>query len=154
MFKFFLQTDNSPVQFFIRIALGLVMFPHGAQKVLSWFGGPGPMKTLQTFSAIGFPVWWTVTLMIFELIGSVLLVAGFLTRLWAIGIGTALAICMFTSHAQYGFFMNWLGRQKGEGFEFHILILGITIALIVRGGGALSVDRTLSGKGRKRVFAR
>ena len=153
MFKEFLRTDNSPAQLFIRLALGIVMFPHGAQKVLGWFGGPGIPKTIQTFGGMGFPMWAVIILMTVETVGALLLVAGFLTRLWAVGIGVALSICMSMYHVQHGFFMNWFGQQKGEGYEYHILALGICLALLIRGGGMLSVDRALapsnkSGYGR------
>jgi putative oxidoreductase len=144
MFREFLKTDNSPAQLFIRLALGVVMFPHGSQKVMGWFGGPGIAKTLQVFEGMGFPAWSVVLLMGAELLGSVLLIFGFLTRVWALGIGVSITICMFLNHVQNGFFMNWLGQQKGEGFEYHILVIGICLALLVKGGGAISVDRKLS----------
>lgn len=153
MFKKFLKTDNSPAQLFIRLALGVVMFPHGAQKVLGWFGGPGFTKTLQVFAGMGFPDWSVVALMGVESLGAVLLVFGFLTRLWAIGIGASLTLCMFLSHVQHGFFMNWFGQQQGEGFEYHLLVIGICLALLIKGGGALSVDRKLSS-GSKYLYAR
>ncbi|NTV56577.1 MAG: DoxX family protein [Deltaproteobacteria bacterium] len=153
MFKKFLKTDNSPAQLFIRLALGVVMFPHGAQKVLGWFGGPGFTKTLQAFAGMGFPDWSVVALVGVESLGAVLLVFGFLTRLWAIGIGASLTLCMFLSHVQHGFFMNWFGQQQGEGFEYHLLVIGICLALLIKGGGALSVDRKLSS-GSKYLYAR
>jgi len=146
MFRNFLATDKSPAQFFIRLALGIVMFPHGAQKVFGWFGGPGFTQTLEAFAKMGFPIWSTVMLMVVELAGAILLIFGCLTRLWALGVGTALTICMFMNHVQNGFFMNWFGRQKGEGFEYHLLVIGITLALIVRGGGLLSVDSATARK--------
>jgi len=74
-----------------------------------------------------------------ESLGAVLLVFGFLTRLWAIGIGASLTLCMFLSHVQHGFFMNWFGQQQGEGFEYHLLVIGICLSLLIKGGGALSV---------------
>ncbi|MFO7461284.1 MAG: DoxX family protein [Desulfatiglandales bacterium] len=144
MFKALLRTDQSPAQLFIRAALGIVMFPHGAQKVLGWFGGPGISKTLQAFAEMGFPTWSVVALMVVESLGALLLVGGFLTRLWALGIGTSMTICMFMHHVQHGFFMNWFGQQKGEGFEFHLLVIGICLALLIKGGGMLSVDRALT----------
>jgi putative oxidoreductase len=144
MFKALLRTDQSPAQLFIRAALGIVMFPHGAQKVLGWFGGPGFSKTLQAFAEMGFPTWSVVALMVVESLGALLLVGGFLTRLWALGIGTSMTICMFMHHVQHGFFMNWFGQQKGEGFEFHLLVIGICLALLIKGGGMLSVDRALT----------
>jgi putative oxidoreductase len=144
MFREFLKTDNSPAQLFIRLALGVVIFPHGSQKILGWFGGPGITKTLQAFEGMGFPAWSVVLLMGVEFLGSALLICGFLTRVWAIGIGVSITICMFLNHVQNGFFMNWLGQQKGEGFEYHILVIGICLALLVKGGGAISVDRKLA----------
>jgi len=153
MFKEFLTTDRSPAQLFIRLALGVVMFPHGAQKVLGWFGGPGITKTLQAFAGMGFPACSVVALMVVETFGAVLLAFGFLTRLWAIGIGAIITICMFLSHVQHGFFMNWFGQQQGEGFEYHILVIGICLALLIKGGGAFSVDRKLSS-GSKYLYAR
>jgi len=144
MFRNFLATDQNPAQLFIRLALGIVMFPHGAQKVFGWFGGPGFSQTLEAFSKMGFPTWSTLILMIIELAGSILLIFGCLTRLWALGIGTTITICMFMNHVQNGFFMNWFGQQKGEGFEYHLLIIGIPLALIIRGGGRLSVDSVLT----------
>lgn len=150
MFKEFLKTDNSPAQLFIRLALGVVMFPHGAQKVLGWFEGPGMAQTVQAFAGMGFPVWSVAALMAVESLGAVLLVFGFLTRMWALAIGTSITICMFLSHVQNGFFMNWFGRQQGEGFEYHLLVIGICIALLIKGGGALSVDRSLSSDSKYR----
>jgi len=153
MFNEFLRTDNSPAQLFIRLALGVVMFPHGAQKVLGWFGGPGITKTLQAFAGMGFPQWSVVALMGVESLGAMLLVFGFLTRLWAIGIGASITICMFLSHVQHGFFMNWFGQQQGEGFEYHLLVIGICVALLLKGGGALSMDRKLFS-GSKSLYTR
>jgi putative oxidoreductase len=153
MFKEFLRTDNSPTQLFVRLALGVVMFPHGVQKALGWFGGAGITKTLQAFAEMGFPAWSVVVLIGVESLGAALLVFGFLTRLWAIGIGASITICMFLNHVQHGFFMNWFGQQKGEGFEYHLLVIGICLALLIKGGGALSVDRKLSS-GSKYLYAR
>jgi len=150
MFRNFLSTDTSPAQFFIRLALGIVMFPHGAQKVFGWFGGPGFTQTLEAFARMGFPAWSTVMLMGVELAGAVLLIFGYLTRLWALGIGAALTTCMFLNHVQNGFFMNWFGRQKGEGYEYHLLVIGITLALLIRGGGWLSLDSAIARKPNSR----
>lgn len=139
-----LNTDNSPAQFFIRIALGVVIFPHGAQKLFGLFGGPGIEKTLQIFGNMGFPAWAVILLVIFETFGAFGLIIGFFSRIWALGIGIALSICMYMNHIQHGFFMNWYGNQKGEGFEFHLLAIGICLALVIRGSGWLSADRKLT----------
>lgn len=83
------------------------------------------------------PLAIVLLLMAVEFLGSVFLILGVLTRLWALGIGAAMAVCALMNHVQHGIFMNWFGQQKGEGFEFHILVVGMAIALIVIGGGAL-----------------
>ena len=152
MIKAFVKTDKNGVQLLLRLALAVVMFPHGAQKVLGWFGAPGLEKTIEAFSNMGFPLWATVALMATELIGSVLLAVGYLTRLWALLIGIAISVCMFVSHVEHGFFMNWLGQQKGEGFEYHILAMAIAGALLIGGGGAMSIDGQLGSRGQRHRF--
>lgn len=144
MYITLVRTDSSPVQLFSRLALGVVMFPHGAQKMLGWYGGPGYAETLRIFAAMGFPAWSTIILMALELGGSLLLIAGFFTRIWALGFTILLTVCLLLNHVQYGFFMNWLGQKQGEGIEYHLLALGITVGLMIRGGGLLSVDRALT----------
>lgn len=147
MFKALLRTDNNKGSIFLRLALGIVMFPHGAQKVLGWYGGAGAAKTIEIFTTkVGLPVFAVVLLMITELIGSLCLIGGFFTRIFALAIGFAMAVCAYGNHLQHGFFMNWFGKQQGEGFEFHILVIGIALALAVKGGGAFSIDRMISKK--------
>jgi len=147
MFKALLRTDNNKASIFLRLALGIVMFPHGAQKVLGWYGGPGAEKTIEIFTTkVGFPVYAVILLMIAEFAGSACLVLGLFTRVFALAIGFAMAVCAYGNHLQHGFFMNWMGTQKGEGFEFHILVVGIALALAVKGGGAFSLDKKLVKK--------
>lgn len=147
MFKSILKTDNSISPLFIRLALGAVMFAHGSQKVLGWFGGAGFEKTINIFSTqLHFPFWMTLLLMFTEFFGSLGLMFGFLTRPSALGIGAAMAACAYMNHLKNGFFMNWFGQQKGEGFEFHVLVVGICLALLFKGGGLISIDRLFSKK--------
>ena len=139
------RTTGSPALLFIRIALGIVIFAHGSQKVFGWFGGPGFMGTIETFTKnMNFPLWMVILLMVIELLGSIGLILGFLTRLSALGIGISISVCAYLYHIQNGFFMNWFGQQKGEGVEYHILVVGICLALLVQGGGPLSLDRNIS----------
>jgi putative oxidoreductase len=138
------RTGRSPALLFIRLALGVVMFAHGAQKVFGWYGGQGFEKTIQTFAGLGFAPWMTVVLMFIELVGSLGLIFGLLTRLSALGITITISVCMYMNHIKNGFFMNWFGTQSGEGFEYHILVLGITFALMASGGGLLSIDRAIA----------
>jgi putative oxidoreductase len=142
------RTDTSSAQLFIRIALAAVIFPHGAQKALGWFGGPGFTATIQAFSASGYSAPLVLLLMAVETLGPLLLVTGFLTRIAALGIGASMTVCMFANHVQNGFFMNWFGTQAGEGYEYHLLVIGMCLALLVRGGGLLSIDLALTPKRR------
>jgi len=151
MFRRFLQTDDDVSALVMRLTLGVVFFPHGAQKVLGWFGGPGASATIQGFAKMGMPPALTALILAAELGGSLLLILGFLTRLGALGIGAVMAGAIFLVHSKVGFFMNWSGTQKGEGFEYHVLALGLAIALLIKGGGALSVDRALTREGRGAV---
>ena len=146
MFKFILKTDNSISPLFVRLALGAVVFAHGAQKVLGWYGGPGFEKTIQVFSQMHFPFWMTLLLMFIEFFGALGLIFGLFTRLSALGIATSMSVCAYMNHVKNGFFMNWFGQQKGEGFEYHILVLGMALALIISGGGLISIDRMFSKK--------
>ncbi len=146
MFHRFVRTDNDPAALIMRLALGLVMFPHGAQKVLGWWGGYGAAATIQGFSKMGLPAGLTVLVLAAELAGSLMLIFGFFTRLAAFGVGCVMLGAITLVHGKVGFFMNWAGSQKGEGFEYHILALGLAIALLIKGGGALSVDRAIAGE--------
>ena len=144
MFRKFLRTENDAAALVMRLTLALVFFPHGAQKVLGWFGGGGATATIQGFSKMGLPPAITVLVLAAEFGGSLLLLVGFLTRLAALGIGCVMAAATLMVHSKVGFFMNWAGMQKGEGFEYHLLALGLCIAVLIKGAGALSVDRALS----------
>src|SRR5882724_9349217 len=141
----FVRTNDDYAALVMRLFLGIVFFAHGAQKVLGWFGGYGASATLQGFAKMGMPPVLTVLIMAAELGGGLLLIVGFLTRLAALGIGCVMLGAIVLVHSKVGFFMNWGGSQKGEGFEYHLLALGLAIALLIKGGGALSVDGALAG---------
>jgi putative oxidoreductase len=140
----FVRTRDDYAALVMRLFLGIVFFGHGAQKVLGWFGGHGAQATIQGFAKMGLPPVVTVLVMAAEFGGAILLIIGFLTRLAAIGIGCVMVAAILMVHAKVGFFMNWAGAQKGEGFEYHLLAIGLCVALLITGGGALSVDRALS----------
>jgi putative oxidoreductase len=144
MFYRLIRTDNDPAALIMRLALGLVMFPHGAQKVLGWWGGYGAAATIQGFSKNGIPAVLAVLVLAAEFAGSLGLIVGFLTRVAAFGVGCVMLGATLLVHLKVGFFMNWAGTQKGEGFEYHILALGLVIALLIKGGGALSIDGAIA----------
>src|SRR5262245_27564746 len=137
-----LSTDPSVIQLLLRLALAIVIFPHGAQKALGWFGGHGFKGTMAHFSK-GFPAPLGFLAITAEFLGPLGLALGLLTRLAAFGIACVMVVAVLTTHTQHGFFMNWTGTQKGEGFEFHLLVLGIAFALIIGGAGLWSMDGAL-----------
>lgn len=144
------QTDNSWTPLILRVFLGLVVFPHGTQKLFGWFGGYGFSGTMDYFtSAVGLP--WIIGFLVIllESMGAIALIAGICTRLFAISY-TFLAIgIIFTSHIEYGFFMNWFGNQAGEGYEFFLLWIGMALGLIVSGGGKFSIDKKIITMGEE-----
>lgn len=144
MWNKMIRTDNDLSPLFLRLFLGIVMFPHGAQKMFGWFGGYGFAGTMHHFTDnMGIP--WIIAFLVIvaEFFGSLALIAGFLTRVCALGIGSVMVGAIVMVHYQFGFFMNWSGQQGGEGFEFHLLAIGMAVALMIKGGGAASVDRAL-----------
>lgn len=149
MFRKLFATNNDILPLILRLTLGLVMFPHGAQKLLGWFGGGGFSATMQGMTSMGLPAVIVFLVIMAESLGALGLITGFLTRFSAFGIGMVMLGAIVTVHSKVGFFMNWSGKQAGEGFEYHLLVIGIAIALMIRGGGALSVDRAIQGDQRQ-----
>jgi putative oxidoreductase len=140
-----INTDNNPVGTVLRWTLAIVMFPHGAQKVLGWFGGHGFAATFDYFTqSLGVPALLVLLVLAAEFLGPFALAAGALTRVAAAGIGAVMLGAVYMAHLPNGFFMNWSGGQAGEGFEYHLLVLGIVAGLLITGAGAISVDRRLA----------
>lgn len=143
--KKFLKTDNSLAPFFLRIMLGLVMLPHGFAKVMPGvFGGGGFTATINFFTGQGMP--WAIAFLVIvgESLGSLGLIFGFLTRFCAFSFIMIMLGAVQMVHFQHGFFMNWSGTQAGEGFEYHILVIGMCLSLMITGAGRWSVDGVLS----------
>lgn len=127
-----------------RLTLGLVIFPHGAQKLLGWFGGFGYSGTMGFMTeTMGLPYLIGFLVIIIEFFGSLALIAGFLSRVAALGIAFVMAGAAITVHWQNGFFMT---GSEGVGYEFHLLAIGVAIAIMIAGSGAASVDGVLSAK--------
>jgi putative oxidoreductase len=131
----------------LRTMLGTIIFSHGAQSLLGWFGGYGMKATLQFLTtAMSVPLVVAIAVILIQFFGSIMLIVGAGTRIAALGI-FGIFIGMASYHFQFGLHMNWGGSKGGEGFEYHILVLGMSIALFILGGGALSVDRKIATKG-------
>jgi putative oxidoreductase len=140
-------TDEDWSGLILRWTAGLVMFPHGAQKLLGWFGGHGFNGTMGFFTQnLGLPLIVAFLVIIGESLGSVALLAGLLTRFTAASFIIIMVGAIVMSHLPHGFFMNWYGQQQGEGYEYHLLIIGISLALILTGAGRWSIDRMIAGK--------
>ncbi|HYA62015.1 MAG TPA: DoxX family protein, partial [Candidatus Sulfotelmatobacter sp.] len=123
-----------------------VFFAHGAQKLLGWFGGFGFSGTVGAFTKMGMPVALVFFVIFVEFFGGLSMLFGLLSRLAGLGITALMIGAILTIHIHNGFFMNWIGRQKGEGFEFHLLAIALAVLILVHGAGALSLDRLLSSK--------
>jgi putative oxidoreductase len=151
MLKKLVQTDDDTGMLLARLALGLVMFPHGAQKLLGWFGGQGFEATLQGMTQMGLPQVVVFLVILAEFFGALSLIFGALGRVGAFSIFCVMLGATLMVHLPNGFFMNWMGNQKGEGFEYHILAMGLALAVMARGSGRFSFDRSLSDKGGYRM---
>jgi putative oxidoreductase len=138
-------TENSVAIAILRVVLGVVFFAHGAQKMLGWFGGYGFSGTMGFFTNnLHIPIVFAFLAIAAEFFGGLGLIVGLLTRIAAFGIAVNMVVAVLTVHLHVGFFMNWTGAQKGEGFEYHLLVLAMTLLMMIKGGGAASVDRAIS----------
>jgi len=145
MFKKLLSTNSNTGIAVVRILLGVALFPHGAQKLLGWFGGYGFTGTMGFLTGTAhLPYVIALLVIIIEFFGALLLIAGFATRFVALAVIIQFIGIILTSHMQNGFFMNWSGAQAGEGFEYHILVLAIALALLINGAGNWSVDKAIA----------
>lgn len=147
----FVQTNSSWIPTLARVALGVVILPHGLQKTLGWFGGYGFANTMSWFTGTMHVPWiFGFAAILAESLGALALIAGFATRAAAAGVGAVFVVAIATVHATNGFFMNWSGAQKGEGIEYFILGLTLVAIVLIQGGGAASVDRLLTNKSTAR----
>jgi len=140
-----INTDNDYALTIGRLFLGVVFFAHGAQKVLGWFGGHGFDATMAGFTGkMHIPVFFAFLAIAAEFAGALGLIVGFMGRIASFGIMCDMATAIYMVHRHVGFFMNWTGTQRGEGFEFHLLALGLGAVILIKGSGALSIDRWLT----------
>jgi putative oxidoreductase len=155
MIRKLIATDNDIATTIPRLVLGVIFFAHGAQKMLGWFGGYGFTGTMGFFTgAMHIPAVFAFLAIAAEFFGGLGLTFGLLTRVASLGIFCDMIVAVAMIHHQFGLFMNWTGTQKGEGYEFHLLVLAITALLMIRGAGAASVDRLLSSPADNGIKAR
>ncbi len=146
MWKRLFDSDDDYASLVLRVTLAVVIFPHGAQKLLGWFGGYGPAGTWQYMTQTAhIPGVFAALDWIAEFLGPFGLLLGLLGRVAAFGIGCVMVVAILMVHIPNGFFMNWGNvAGKGEGIEYHLLVLAIVVALAIRGSGALSLDRLVA----------
>jgi putative oxidoreductase len=148
MFRRLVSTNDDLILTVLRLVLGIVFFAHGAQKMLGWFGGFGFSGTMGFFTEqMGIPAPFAFLAIAAEFFGGIGLIVGLLGRVAAFGIICNMLVAIYLSHLSNGFFMNWSGSQKGEGYEYHLLTIAIALAILVKGSGALSLDRLLTKAG-------
>jgi putative oxidoreductase len=145
MLEWLVGTHGDVVPLVLRLTLAVVMFPHGAQKALGWLGGSGLRGTLDALRKAGVPSPVGVLVVMAEFLGPLGLAVGLLTRVAALGIAAVMLGGILTVHRQHGFFMNWYGNQQGEGFEYHVLAIGLALALVLNGAGVWSLDALIAG---------
>ena len=128
----------------IRLALGGIMFAHGAQKVLGSFGGPG-LNAMMNQAAAPFSfmrpagLWWAIAALS-EFLGGIIIVLGLFTR-----VGAFLILCTMIT-AVFG--VHWPLFFAPKGIEYPLALGAMSIALLISGGGMASVDLGLTGRRR------
>ena len=144
MLEWLVSSHGDVVPLVLRLTLAVVMFAHGAQKVLGWFGGSGLRGTLDFLRKSGVPSPVAVLTIMAEFLGPLGLAVGLLTRVAALGIAAVMLGAILTVHRER-FFMNWYGNEQVEGFEYHVLAIGLAVALVLNGAGEWSLDALIAG---------
>jgi putative oxidoreductase len=154
MFRKLIATDNDIATTILRLVLGVIFFAHGAQKMLGWFGGYGFTGTMGFFTGmLHIPAVFAFLAIAAEFFGGLGLIFGLLTRVASFGVFCNMIVAVAMVHGQFGFWMNWTGAQKGEGYEYHLVLLATLAFLMIRGAGAASVDRLLASPANKTIKA-
>jgi len=137
-------TDDNMAGLVARIALGIVILPHGLQKLLGMFGGGGFSNTVEFFVSSGISAFIAFLIIVAESFGALALIVGLMARFSAAAISLIMLAAIFMVHFKHGFFMNWFGNQQGEGYEYHILAIGLGLVVVLVGAGKNSIDLALS----------
>ena len=132
----------------LRLALAAVFVAHGANKLFGLWAGPGIGVggldlTAQFFSAVSltpaFPL--AVLVGILETLGGVLLAVGWFTRIVAPALTIVMGVAIWKVHAANGFFLNWTGAaDRGQGYEYSVMLVGALVCLTLTGAGDWSID--------------
>jgi putative oxidoreductase len=132
----FFSTPKSFGPFILRMLLASVFVYHGGQKAFGWFGGMGWNGTMTAFAGMGFSSGTTVFVMLTELLVSIAMLFGFLTRLAAFGVIAVMTGALYFVHAGQGI----------AACEYPFALLMVAVALVFVGAGRLSLDRAISSQ--------
>jgi putative oxidoreductase len=144
MIRKLFQTNDDIVPLVLRVFLGFLILPHCMQKLLGWYGGEGFAGTMAYLTGMGMPALLAFLDIMCEPLACLGLIPGFMTRIAAALVTIEMTVAIFMIHLPYGLFMNWNGKQAGEGFEYNLLVIIIAIALLIKGGGKWSIDKAAS----------
>ena len=133
--------------FFVRVALGVIFFMHGSQKVMGWNGGFGLQATAQFMGdQLGLPAWLAYVSAFTEFVGGILLVLGLFSRIAAMGLLINMIVAVWKVHWAKGFFL----AQTGNGYEYNLALIAMCLAIIISGPGAIALadpeGKVLSGE--------
>ena len=138
-----LKTNNDWTGLITRLVITIVLFPHGAQKLLGWWDGHGFAATMNYFTeTVKLPYLIGVTVILIEFFCPLFLLLGLGTRIFSFLILGVMTGVVITVQHHY-FFMNWFGNQTDEGAEFFLLIIGLCLVSMLNGGGKWSLDRLI-----------
>ncbi|KAB2918203.1 MAG: DoxX family protein [Bacteroidetes bacterium] len=144
MMEQFFSSQNNWAGLLLRVTIAVVLFPHGAQKLLGWFGGFGFDGTMQYFTqTVKLPYIIGLLVILIEFFAPIALVLGVGSKILAAVIAILFVGIMLTSHLNFGFFMNWMGNQAGEGLEYFLLAIGASLALMLNGSGKFAIDNMI-----------
>ena len=135
-----LATEAQQGSLALRLPVGIIFMAHGAQKLFGWFGGYGLEGTGQWMASIGLEPGYLMALLAGsgEFFGGLAILLGLLTRPAAAVLAFTMVVAIVTVHLGNGLFMS------KNGYEFGLALLAASVALVVQGGGAWSVDRLLT----------
>ncbi len=146
LFKKLMLTDENKASIFLRLSFAIMMIPHGAGKLFGIWGGHGFTNTMHHFTEnMGIPYLFAFIAILIEFFSAIFILIGFQTRINALLLASLMSVAG-AFHLKNGFFMNWFGQKSGEGFEFHILAIGMMLALAILGGGKYSLDNKINTK--------
>ncbi|GGH03216.1 DoxX family protein [Pedobacter zeae] len=144
--KTLLSSESSFAPLILRVTFAVVIWPHGSQLLLGWFGGPGYSNSMAMFGAFALPAMISFLVIAIQFFGSLFILFGLFTRITSVAAIILFLGMIFKAHIQVGFFMNWSGTLQGEGYEYHFLVIGILLVLAIYGSGKIALDNELYKK--------